>query len=83
MLMKKTITYIVAIFNVIWMLALIILVCSCNKYQLQHISDPIDGYSVYQFRNRKGISKTIVDSVGKFSYGMEKITNEQLIKLSK
>lgn len=80
---QEKLTYILATFNIIVIVSAILLLTGCNKYNLEHISDPVDGYSVYQFRNRKGISKTIVDSVGRFSYGMDKITGEQLIKLSK
>ena len=77
---QKTITYILATFNLI---VIIIGIASCNRYQLEHISDPINEDAIYQFRNRKGVGKTIVDTVGRFEYGMKKITEEELRKLSK
>jgi len=80
---QKTITYILATFNVLAIIATILLLTSCNRYELQHISDPINGAAVYQFRNRKGTGKTIVDTLGRFNYGMGKITEEQLRELSK
>jgi len=48
---QKTITYILATFNIIAIITILLLLSGCNKYNLEHISDPIDGYSVYQFRN--------------------------------
>jgi hypothetical protein len=81
---QKTITYILATFNALAIITILTLILtSCNRYALQHISDPINGAAVYQFRNRKGTSKTIVDTLGRFNYGMDKITEDELRELSK
>jgi hypothetical protein len=53
-------------------------------YELTHISDTVDDvYCVYRFRNKKGIEKTIVDTIGRFNYGMKKCTAEQIKEWSK
>lgn len=62
-----------------------LLLTSCSsQYELSHISDPVNGnHCIYRFRNNKGIEHTVVDTIGKYSYGMKKVNLSEIKEMSK